>query len=158
MIVAKIVENGQISCNYYFFKKWPLLEPKMFTVQQTQKKRVETSQFKRESIIRSNNNKITGQKNGPKLQAKIIIFLREFLALLLLLLLSDIYIHSKIHIHDMHFLSIFSGNGNQTLRKRKSNFHQPSLVDGHTIRPKVDHVHDELKSLEFIVINYLSLP
>ena len=55
------------------------------------KKRVETSQFKRESIIRSNNNKITGQKNGPKLQAKIIIFLREFLALLLLLL-SDIYI------------------------------------------------------------------
>ena len=73
-----------------FFKKWPLLEPKMYTVQQTQKKRVETSQFKRESIIRSNNNKITGQKNGPKLQAKIIIFLREFLALLLLL--SDIYI------------------------------------------------------------------
>ena len=62
----------------------------MFTVQQTQKKRVETSQFKRESIIRSNNNKITGQKNGPKLQAKIIIFLREFLVLLLLL--SDIYI------------------------------------------------------------------
>ena len=54
------------------------------------KKRVETSQFKRESIIRSNNNKITGQKNGPKLQAKIIIFLREFLVLLLLL--SDIYI------------------------------------------------------------------
>ena len=63
----------------------------MFTVQQTQKKRVETSQFKRESIIRSNNNKLTGQKNGPKLQAKIIIFLREFLVLLLLLL-SDIYI------------------------------------------------------------------
>ena len=55
------------------------------------KKRVETSQFKRESIIRSNNNKITGQKNGPKLQAKIIIFLREFLVLSLLLL-SDIYI------------------------------------------------------------------
>ena len=54
------------------------------------KKRVETSQFKRESIIRSNNNKITGQKNGPKLQAKIIIFLREFLVSLLLL--SDIYI------------------------------------------------------------------
>ena len=69
-----------------------------------------------------------------------------------------IFTYSKVHVHDMHFLSIFSGNGNQTLRKRKSNFHQPSLVDGHTIRPKVDHVHDELQPLEFIVINYLSLP
>merc|ERR1712119_215535 len=43
------------------------------------------------------------------------------------------------------------GNGNQTLRKRKSNFHQPSPVDGHIIRPKVDHV--QLQPLEFIVIN-----
>ena len=47
----------------------------------------------------------------------------------------------------------FSGNGNQTLRKRKSNFHQPSLVDGLIIRPKVDHV--QLQPLEFIVINSL---
>ena len=90
MIVAKIVENGQISCNYYFFLKMATFGTKNVYSATNPKKRVETSQFKRESIIRSNNNKITGQKNGPKLQAKIIIFLREFLVSLLLL--SDIYI------------------------------------------------------------------
>ena len=75
-----------------FLKNGHFWNQKCLQCNKPKKKRVETSQFKRESIIRSNNNKITGQKNGPKLQAKIIIFLREFLALLLLLLLSDIYI------------------------------------------------------------------
>ena len=84
MIVAKIVENGEKILRMATFGT------KNVYSATNPKKRVETSQFKRESIIRSNNNKITGQKNGPKLQAKIIIFLREFLVSLLLL--SDIYI------------------------------------------------------------------
>lgn len=74
----------------FFLKKMTTFGTKNVYSATNPKKRVETSQFKRESIIRSNNNKITGQKNGPKLQAKIIIFLREFLVSLLLL--SDIYI------------------------------------------------------------------
>ena len=78
MIVAKIVENGQISCNYYFFKKWPLLEPKMFTVQQTQKKELKRLNLKGNLLLEVITTKLPAKKMVQNCKQKLLYFFVNF--------------------------------------------------------------------------------